>query len=109
MTNNIRKLRQLKGLTQQELADKLGLSKFNISDYEIGRTEPDIQTLKKFADFFEVSIDYILKNSNSKDIPIEPDIEMDDFQFALYGEVKDLTDEQKQDLMDMIKIIKRKN
>lgn len=53
-------LRKLKGLTQEELADRLSLTRSTYAQYEIGRREPDFKTILKLADFFNISVDYIL-------------------------------------------------
>lgn len=66
----IKELRQDKGLSQGDLAKELGLSQQTISSYEKGIREPDISTLKKLADFFQVSLDYLLGETNIK-TPIE--------------------------------------
>ena len=62
--NRIRELRQEKGLTQKELGLKLELAESTISLYESGKREPDIATLIRLADFFEVSTDYLLNRVN---------------------------------------------
>lgn len=49
---NIRKFRKLNKLTQEELANKLGVSDKTISSWEIDRTEPDIGTVQKLAHYF---------------------------------------------------------
>jgi len=48
------------GLTQEELAEKLQVSRSAISNWEIGRNYPDIQTLISLAKTFNVSLDYLL-------------------------------------------------
>lgn len=57
---HLRELRKAKGLKQSELADRLGLAPSTISMYEQGRREPDEETLKAIAKFFDVSTDYLL-------------------------------------------------
>lgn len=54
----IKTLRKGRKLTQQELADKLGITRATVSNYEVGRRSPHISELKRFADFFGVGIDY---------------------------------------------------
>lgn len=54
----IKTLRKGRKLTQQELADKLGITRATVSNYEVGRRHPHISELKRFADFFGVGIDY---------------------------------------------------
>lgn len=57
---NLKALREEKGISQQKLADKINTNQQNIHRYEHGFYEPDIQTLKQLADFFETSIDYLV-------------------------------------------------
>ena len=53
-----------KKLTQTQLANILGYGYTAISNYESGRNEPSINDLKKIADFFIVSLDYLLCTTN---------------------------------------------
>lgn len=57
---NLRTLRQKKNLSQQALADKLNTSQQTIYKYENQITEPNIDMLKSMADFFDVSVDYLI-------------------------------------------------
>lgn len=56
----LRKLRELKGMTQAELAGKMFVAHQVISCYEVGRYEPPLDTLVKLAEEFQVSTDYLL-------------------------------------------------
>lgn len=58
--NNLKKLREARGISQQRLADQFCLSQQSIHKYENGLAEPDFNTLIKFADYFHTSIDYII-------------------------------------------------
>jgi transcriptional regulator with XRE-family HTH domain len=60
LSENIRFLRKEAGLTQSELAERVGVNRPVIGAYEEGRAEPRIQTLKLMAHFFKVSVDDIL-------------------------------------------------
>lgn len=63
MTNfgdRLKKLRIEKELTQDNLAQKFSLNKSSISRYEKNLQMPEVQTLIYFADFFHVSVDYLL-------------------------------------------------
>lgn len=53
-------LREKKGLTQKDVATRLGLEPAAISKYELDMREPNIEALKKLATIFNVSIDYLL-------------------------------------------------
>lgn len=56
----LKELRKDYKLTQEQLGKKLGLSRSAIAMYETNASEPDFQTLTKIADFFSVSIDYLI-------------------------------------------------
>lgn len=56
----LKSLRESEGLTQQELADRLQITRSALSLYETNKREPDNETIRKFADFFEVTTDYLL-------------------------------------------------
>jgi transcriptional regulator with XRE-family HTH domain len=62
--NNLKNLRIERGLSQQSLADKLGVSQQSIYKYENQITEPNIDMLKIIADFFDVSVDYLIGYSS---------------------------------------------
>jgi transcriptional regulator with XRE-family HTH domain len=60
ISNKIKELRAEKEITQQELADQIGVKRHNISDWEQGRTEPDISTIILLSKYFGVTTDYLL-------------------------------------------------
>lgn len=57
--NRLRELRLKRGLSQQELAKKVGISNQSISSYEKGVRKPKIEAWKKLADYFGVSVAYL--------------------------------------------------
>lgn len=56
----LKKLRDEKGMSQQKLAEIMGLTQQAIAKWETEKSEPDLKTVAKLADFFEVSVDYLL-------------------------------------------------
>ena len=56
----IKELRTQKKVSQKELAEYLNVTQVQISKYELGKNEPDLETLSKIAKYFDVTIDYIL-------------------------------------------------
>jgi transcriptional regulator with XRE-family HTH domain len=59
-------IRKKKNITQQRVADYLGVTRPAYTAYERGTRQPDYETLKKLADFFDVSIDYLLTGKETK-------------------------------------------
>lgn len=59
MVKNLKKLRAEYGISQQQLADVIGVSQQSINKFENHNVEPDIETLGAMADYFNVSIDYL--------------------------------------------------
>ncbi len=58
-------LRKQKHMSQLSLAMKLNTTQMSISRYETGKCEPDLKTLILIADFFDVSIDYLLERTDN--------------------------------------------
>ena len=61
---NLKILREKKQITQQQLADKLKISRSTIGMYENGSREPDFETLELIADFFNINMDRLIGNLN---------------------------------------------
>lgn len=61
----LKELRIKRGITQQRLAIELNLNQNSISRYESGLREADYQTLILLADYFQVSIDYLLERTDN--------------------------------------------
>ena len=61
----LKELRKSRGITQLKLAIDLGMNQNSISRYESGEREADYRTLIAFADYFNVSVDYLLERTNN--------------------------------------------
>ncbi|WP_429971765.1 helix-turn-helix transcriptional regulator [Fructilactobacillus sp. Tb1] len=59
---NLKKLRFLHNMTQEDLAEKISVSKSTLSHYEIGRRLPDIDILLTISNIFDISLNEILIN-----------------------------------------------
>lgn len=62
---NLRNLRNAKNYSQQKLANLIGVSRSTIAMWETGASQPDNDTLSRLADFFGVSVDYLLGRENN--------------------------------------------
>ena len=83
----LRKLRSEKKVSQQVIADYLGITKQAYSLYELGKREPDFETLVKLGEYFGVSTDFILRGEESSYTADD-----DSIKFALFG-TTDIDDE----------------
>ncbi len=68
MQNNLRKLRKARGLTQIALQMKTGIEQALLSKYETGERIPTTDALLILADFYGVSIDYILCRTDKPEV-----------------------------------------
>jgi len=59
-------VRNEKGITQEELSNYLNVSRSTIAGYETGKRKPEYETLQKLANYFNVSLDYLLGSSNER-------------------------------------------
>jgi len=59
ITDRLKEIRRENKLTQQQIADYLGITQSAYAYYETGRSMIDIETLKKLADYYRVSLDYL--------------------------------------------------
>jgi len=68
-------LRKKAGLTREDVATKLQISCWTVARYETNERSPDNNTLKKLADFYKTTIDFLLGRTDNPSPPDEPDLE----------------------------------
>ena len=95
-SDQLKRLRTNMDISQKKLAERLFVSQQTIAKWETDRATPNPDMLLKIAQFFDVTVDFLVGNKN----------ELDDFQFAMYGETQDLSDAQKQDILKFIRFVK---
>ena len=100
--DRLKELRKNRGLTQLDFAREFKISNGAVGNWESGKRIPDSDTLSKIADFFGVSVDYLLGRSNETSI----DEQLSGVEFALYGEEKDLTEKEKEKILEFAKFVK---
>ncbi|AZV57940.1 helix-turn-helix domain-containing protein [Clostridium sp. AWRP] len=117
--NRLKELRLEKGLTQIELSKYLNIDKTTYTHYEKGTIAPDIKTLKSLANYFNVSVDYLLRNSNDKVVPnykndtpsekISKLIKENNIRtLAAHFDGKDITDDDVEDIKNFIEFVVEK-
>ncbi len=63
LSDRILRLRKEKGLSQEELADKIGVSRQAVSKWESGQSVPDIEKIILLSDYFQTTTDHLLKGT----------------------------------------------
>jgi transcriptional regulator with XRE-family HTH domain len=101
LKDNLKIYRKKINLTQKELARKMKLKQYTISDYETGRIEPNIPILIRYADVFHISLDELLSHKTKrKDTDsIESTLQQ------LNDLFNSLNEEKKKRLMDSINLL----
>ncbi|WP_217609020.1 helix-turn-helix domain-containing protein [Bacillus sp. GbtcB10] len=91
-------LRKNKKLTQEQMAEKIGIHRGTYANYERGHRQPDYDTLLKIADFFEVSVDYLLRGEEHyKELASEINKRPDTRYAAIDGH--DFEDDEKDEIL----------
>lgn len=80
IADRIQHLRKAEGLSQEELADKVGVSRQAVSKWESGQSTPDLDKVVMMSDLFKVTTDYILKG-----VEPEPTVHKSRIQFLYIG------------------------
>jgi len=68
LSEQLKQIRKANGFTQQSLADAVGIERSTYASYETGRNKPDVLLLKRIANVFGVSSDFILEIDTSKNL-----------------------------------------
>lgn len=101
----LRLCRENKGLSQTHMAELLKMTRQAYNHYETGNRVPTQDTLIEIANFFNVSVDYLLGRSDEPN-SLTLDEQLEGIDFALWGEVKEMTDAQKRDVINFAKFVK---
>lgn len=73
LQDRLRELRTQKHLTQEQVADKLGITRPAYTAYEAGKRQPDYSSLRQLADLYGVTTDYLLGQNNTPKWATEKD------------------------------------
>lgn len=102
----LKELRLQKGLTQQQVANAIGKTYQAYSYYENGKRDPDTETLKLLADFFNVSTDYLLEapqNVENKKIPKDLKKILEEEEVTLNGRM--VSEEEKEQMLRIVEAL----
>lgn len=100
MVKNLRSLRMSKGISQEKLAEFLGLTQQSINRYERHKVEPDIGTLVILADYFGTTVDYLIGHTP----PESPEeLELTKEEWALLRDYRQLSESERESIRLVMK------
>lgn len=102
----IKELREIKQITQEELAKYLGVAPQTVYKYEKEINEPDLKTTSKIAEYFNVTTDYLLGHTDNLDMLNEPIQIAASMKDGL--DISDMDDDEKKFINDFIKMVRNK-
>ncbi len=103
MIANLKHLRQQKGISQKQLADMILVSQQSVNKYENQNVEPDIKTLVKMADFFGVSLDYLVGRTDIKEMITKPKMsDLNETEAEVIIKFRSLTNKQQHCILSLI-------
>ena len=106
---SILKLCQRDGIRPGRLCDELGISRGLMTDLKMGRKKGvNAETAQKIASFFGVSVGCLLGIEEISDAPISRGVNLDQIDVAFYGEFKELSEEDKETVRDMVRIMRQR-
>ena len=111
----LKELRRDRNISQATLADYLGLSKSTIGMYETGAITPSLEALNGIADFFNVSIGYLMGEEDYSTYYIRPEVAFkaqeiyEDPDARILDAKRDLSEEDLNVVLNMIKALKAKD
>jgi transcriptional regulator with XRE-family HTH domain len=100
--NKLYELRKQKGFSQEELANRLNVSRQTISKWEVGESTPDMENLVAISELFEISLDELVLNK----VPEEADTSAQVVKSEFYSDIKEnvLTEENRKKAKKGLKI-----
>ena len=97
------------GIRPGRLCDELGISRGLMTDLKMGRKKGvNAETAQKIASFFGVSVGYLLGLEGSDAVEGMETINLDQIDVAFYGEFKELSEEDKETVRDMVRIMRER-
>lgn len=93
---NLKEIRIQRNVTQQAVADFIGCSSVVYSRYENGKRQPSLETLLKLADFFNVTVDFLLGRQDIEDSTLS------NYERNLVGAARNADERARNDALNML-------
>lgn len=108
---NLKKYRESKGLSQEDLAQLLGVGQSTVGMWENGVNMPRMKTLQRITEILEITTNDLMGTSNnnySGSSTNKDNITFDDFTYAMHNEAKELTEKDKEMLLNMARMLRER-
>lgn len=100
----LRSLRIENNLSQLELAKILNITNQSLSHYELDKRIPDLNMISKIADYFDISVDYLLGRVDQNEVYVSENLTQ--YKHEDFTNIKNLSDENQKKILDYIRMIK---
>lgn len=104
--DRIAEKRKQKKMTQEEVANKLGIPRSTYSNYELNNREPDVETLNMLSELFDCSVDWLTGNKKNNNVVI--DYERDGIIEKVVDEFGKLTSEDQEHFLRLLERMPKK-
>ena len=99
---------QKRGLTPSGAAAKIGFNRASITMWKNTGKAPKQDLLLRIAGFFDVSVDYLLQKEKAPAEAGRHMVDLSEIDFAFYGQFQELTEDDKQTIMDMVHVMRQR-
>lgn len=103
ISKRLNALREEAGEKQRDVADAIGVNVITLSGYEVGRSEPNAEVFVRLADFYKVSLDYILCRTDTKIVFDQEEYRAKDEERKIMGERLKQLENELLEIRDAIK------
>lgn len=97
---------QKKGLTPSGAAAKIGFNRSTVTMWKNTGKAPKQDLLLRIAEYFDVSVDYLLEKTPAE--AVRHKVDLSDVEYAFYGQFKELSDDDKETLTDMVRVMRQR-
>ena len=101
MYQNFARLLRERGLTAYRVHKDTGVAQSTLSDWKNGKSIPSVENLKRIANFYGVTLDYLADEDPDPAAQSAQGITFDDFTYAMYDETRELNEENKKRLLEL--------
>lgn len=102
---NLKKARKRCGLTQRQLAERIGAKHNSVSNWETGQNEPDTQTIRKLCDTLSITANDLF----GADAVSPSCVSREELKFALFEGDGQITEDMLQEVLDFAQFVKEKH